>query len=109
MEKETIKIYNYERQTVVSRDSEGKIQSINPVYKQEDDDLMKFNALIEDMRKIANKYPDVKFATEMINIEDEDFALIKDGLGVNKNFTDHASKFYFNTNLNSVLIGYKKP
>ena len=102
-------IYNYDRQTVVSRDENGKIKSIKPIYKIDEDDIIKFNNLTEDMKIISEKYPDVKFAAEIINIEDNDFSIIKDALGFKPNFTDHASKFFFNTNLNSVIIGYKKP
>ena len=100
--------YNYERQTTITRNVDGKIKSIKPMFDRDTDPFSIIDGLIEKETKMANKFPLVKLRAEMDSIPEKDFKVIKEELAWKGNLTDHGSKCYYQPTTNSVVILHKQ-
>lgn len=100
-------VFKYESQQIIRRDEENKIQSIKPIYTKDDDAIIQVNELIQDMKSVANKFPNIKFQSEINSIPENDFTIIKDDLAFSGQFTDHGSKCFYQPTVNSVIILHK--
>lgn len=100
-------IHQYDRQRVVNR-IDGRIQSIKPMYNEENNRYDEFFSLSNKLKAFADEFPKNKFAVEMHNIPEKQYENIKADVGIGEHFTDHAGKFFFNVNVNAVIIAYKE-
>jgi hypothetical protein len=101
-----MEIYQYDQQRVVSR-IDGKIQSIKPMYNTDNDRYTEFFSLANKLKELSSEFPKNKYVVEMHNIPDGQYENIKSDIGIGEHFTDHASKFFFNVNVNAVIIAHK--
>ena len=100
-------VYNYQKQKVVRRNDNNKIQSIKPIYTKDSDSIIQLNELIIELKSIANTHPSIKLQAEMNSIPERDFGIIKDDLSYSGMFTDHGSKCFYQPTTNSVIILHK--
>jgi len=97
-------IYDFDRQRKVNRNPSNKIQSIKPIY---DENLNKFNEffkMLEELKGLSMTFPQQKIVAEMQNVPSNQYALLKDDVGIGEAFTDHSSKFFYQVNINCVMI-----
>ena len=60
-------VYNYQKQKVVRRNDNNKIQSIKPIYTKDSDSIIQLNELIIELK--SSKYCIAKFHPELENLE----------------------------------------
>lgn len=97
--------YNLNKQKATTRDRNGKIQSIRPIYDVEGEVVIKVQELINNLKEIALKFPMVKFHSELSAVPEKDFKIIREDLDYsNANFTDHGKKIFYGVTPNCVII-----
>jgi hypothetical protein len=99
-------VYDYNKQRVVHR-FKDRILSIKPMFNSDMNKYDEFYKLANDLKKISTKFPSNKFVAEVHNIPDDQYTAIKDDVAINDCFTDHINKFFYNVNVNAVIIAFK--
>ena len=104
-----MKDFNFERQSVTSRNNEGKIKSIQPIYNKENDKLLQISNLAEKAETLSLEFPDIKFQAEINLINENDYNILVDDLSWKGQFLNQGARFFYNVTNNFIIIGHKAP
>lgn len=100
-------IHDFKRQRKIHREG-SKLVSLTPIYNE---DLNKYNAffkLYNQLKVMSEEFPQERIAIEMHNVPPDQFRFLKDEIGLGDAFTDHGSKFFFQVNINCMMIVFEQ-
>jgi len=101
-----MKVYQFERQRIVNRTNSG-VSSIKPLYESELNKFNDFFNIYNKLKELSSLFPQDKMVVEIQNVPEDQYEMIKEEIGIGENFTDHINKFFYNVNINAVIIVHK--
>jgi len=102
------KNYNYKTQKVSSRNSDGKIKSIKPIYNEQQDPYLRVHQQSELLKEFSDTFPETKMQIEVNSIPDSTYKTLKEDFDYRPGFHDGAGKFFYSPTPSSVLIVHKE-
>ena len=100
--------FNYKTQKVKTKDDDGKIVSIKPIYQESKDPYARVHQQAMDLIEFAEKFPETKIQVEVNSMPENIFKLLKEDFDYRKGFQDGAGKFFYSPTVNSAIIIHKE-
>ena len=96
--------YDFSRQRIVRRNQSGKLISLYPIYNEDMNRYNEFFQMIQELKLLSGEFPQQKIIVEMQNVPSDQYENIKDLISIGEAFTDHIAKFFYQVNINCVII-----
>ena len=96
-------IYDYARQRMVKRTSAGQIQSLTPIYNENNNKYNTFFSLVQKLKQLSKDFPEENLVANMYNVPSDQYQNLKDDIGIGDDFTEHEDLFYYQVNINCII------